>query len=453
MKTIILRQRVSHDVGHASNALADAMGLDVWDMHADENPNRDDSVRLFLDAQLKHQPWRRYIDKGADRARLAKKLDGSHVILMTSIAGNRGRLRETNMEYGAQMLREQFGVNSLSLVLTKTPHDRNDRAFVNATTKEPEYNAEIGRLFARKVAGIADRFFTIGLHSTDAKQHYYDALGEENCFFYDAGELAAKAIAHDFPKEVGKKDIVIITPDSGDKLGRKPLVEGIVRGLTVHNILYPDNALDLSKDFKSRAKRVEEAPNFDALAKRRDSEYDVEILHISDAMRSKINGKSVLLVDDTTDTAGTLIEAAEELLDNGAKSIMAFVPHAVLAHYKRGKEKSLKNGHVVGNALAYVNQREWKKGRPSLSRLYATRTIANIDDRINQVVSNGDRDRFRIINPAPLIVPAIIHAMDQAEGRPLTPIDDMPQLHMDLFDARGLVDTVIPAQQPQHRRA
>jgi ribose-phosphate pyrophosphokinase len=57
-----------------------------------------------------------------------------------------------------------------------------------------------------------------------------------------------------------------------------------------------------------------------------------------------VEGKDVLLVDDIIDTAGTLSKAADMLLEKGAKSVRAFITHAVLSGpaYERIENSSLK---------------------------------------------------------------------------------------------------------------
>ena len=47
-------------------------------------------------------------------------------------------------------------------------------------------------------------------------------------------------------------------------------------------------------------------------------------------MIGEIRGKNVLMVDDLTETAGTLTSAARLLQSKGAKTIMAAVSHALL---------------------------------------------------------------------------------------------------------------------------
>src|ERR1700691_497159 len=62
------------------------------------------------------------------------------------------------------------------------------------------------------------------------------------------------------------------------------------------------------------------------VAKRRKSATDVESI----AVIRDIKGKNVLLVDDLTDTAGTLTSVAALLKKKGAKNIIACVSHAIL---------------------------------------------------------------------------------------------------------------------------
>jgi len=63
------------------------------------------------------------------------------------------------------------------------------------------------------------------------------------------------------------------------------------------------------------------------VAKRRKSATEVESM----AVIGDIKGKNILLVDDLTETAGTLTHAAALLKKKGAKNILACVSHAILS--------------------------------------------------------------------------------------------------------------------------
>ena len=62
------------------------------------------------------------------------------------------------------------------------------------------------------------------------------------------------------------------------------------------------------------------------VAKRRKNATEVESM----AVIGEIRGKNILLVDDLTETAGTLTQAAALLKRKGAKKILACVSHAIL---------------------------------------------------------------------------------------------------------------------------
>jgi ribose-phosphate pyrophosphokinase len=62
------------------------------------------------------------------------------------------------------------------------------------------------------------------------------------------------------------------------------------------------------------------------VAKRRKSATETEAM----AVIGEIRGRNVLLVDDLTETAGTLVNAATLLKKKGAKKILACVSHALL---------------------------------------------------------------------------------------------------------------------------
>lgn len=61
--------------------------------------------------------------------------------------------------------------------------------------------------------------------------------------------------------------------------------------------------------------------------KRRPEANAVEVMNII----GDVNGKNVILIDDMIDTAGTITQGAQALVDSGAKSIIACCTHPVLS--------------------------------------------------------------------------------------------------------------------------
>jgi ribose-phosphate pyrophosphokinase len=61
--------------------------------------------------------------------------------------------------------------------------------------------------------------------------------------------------------------------------------------------------------------------------KRRDAPNQAKAMHVI----GNVEGKTCVLVDDMIDTAGTMVQGAHVLLENGAKEVMACVTHPVLS--------------------------------------------------------------------------------------------------------------------------
>jgi ribose-phosphate pyrophosphokinase len=86
-----------------------------------------------------------------------------------------------------------------------------------------------------------------------------------------------------------------------------------------------------------------------AIIDKRRTEVNVaEVMHII----GDVQGQHCLIVDDLIDTAGTLVKAAEALLEQGAKSVRACATHAVLSGpaVERIRESQLEEV-VVSNSI------------------------------------------------------------------------------------------------------
>ncbi|MDB9972044.1 ribose-phosphate pyrophosphokinase, partial [Alphaproteobacteria bacterium] len=135
-------------------------------------------------------------------------------------------------------------------------------------------------------AGI-DRLLTLDLHAGQI-QGFFD-IPVDNLY-------AAPVITKDIKKNYQNKDIVVISPDVG----------GVVRARGI-------------------AKRID--GDLAIVDKRRDKANVSEVMNII----GDINGRDCIIVDDIVDTAGTLCNAAEALINSGAKSVSAYITHGVLS--------------------------------------------------------------------------------------------------------------------------
>ena len=181
-------------------------------------------------------------------------------------------------------------------------------------------------------AGI-DRLLTIDLHAGQI-QGFFD-IPVDNLY-------AAPIITKDVKDKYKNKNIVIISPDVG----------GVVRARNIANRL---------------------SANLAIVDKRRDKANVSEVVNII----GDVKGKDCLVVDDIVDTAGTLCNAAEALIDAGAKSVSAYISHGVLS----------------GPAIKKIS-------KSKLSELVITNSIAES----KQIV---DSPKIRVLNLAPLIAEAI----------------------------------------------
>ncbi|MDP8919642.1 MAG: ribose-phosphate diphosphokinase, partial [Pseudomonadota bacterium] len=94
--------------------------------------------------------------------------------------------------------------------------------------------------------------------------------------------------------------------DGGNRMVVSPDVGGVVRA-------------------RALAKRID-AP-LAIVDKRRERPGESEVMNII----GDVSGRSCILVDDIVDSGGTLVNAADALLANGAKEVYAYITHGVLS--------------------------------------------------------------------------------------------------------------------------
>ena len=135
------------------------------------------------------------------------------------------------------------------------------------------------------VAAGAHRVLTMDLHAQQI-QGFFDI---------PVDHLYAAPVMYEYLRSKQIKDLVVVSPDAG----------GIKMAHAYSQVL---------------------GSNLAIVAKRRKSATEVESMTVI----GDIGGKSVLLVDDLTETAGTLTEAAKLLKAQGAQSVLACVSHALL---------------------------------------------------------------------------------------------------------------------------
>jgi ribose-phosphate pyrophosphokinase len=133
----------------------------------------------------------------------------------------------------------------------------------------------------------ADRVLTLDLHAGQI-QGFFD-IPVDNLF-------AAPLFARDILERYKGRDLMVVSPDVG----------GVVRARAIAARLHTDLAI---------------------VDKRRPRAGVSEVMNVI----GDVEGRDCILVDDIVDSGGTLCNAADALLKNGAKSASVYVTHGVFS--------------------------------------------------------------------------------------------------------------------------
>jgi ribose-phosphate pyrophosphokinase len=139
------------------------------------------------------------------------------------------------------------------------------------------------------VTAGAHRVLTLDLHASQI-QGFFD-IPLDNLF-------SAPVFARDIKENFQGKDFIIVSPDVG----------GLVRARVVASKLNVELAI---------------------VDKRRQKAGVSEVMNII----GDVAGKDCIMIDDIVDSGGTLVNAADALLKNGAKSVSAYITHGVLSNH------------------------------------------------------------------------------------------------------------------------
>ena len=183
----------------------------------------------------------------------------------------------------------------------------------------------------------ANRVLTVDLHAGQI-QGFFD-IPTDNLY-------AQPAMVKDIQQNIGSDNLMIVSPDVG----------GVVRARALAKRLGSDLAI---------------------VDKRRERAGESEVMNII----GDVEGRSCILIDDIVDSGGTICNAAEALLNNGAKDVYAYATHGVLsggavARIKGSKLKSM----VVTDSIAATKE---MTECPNIRRVSIAPLIGEAMRRIN----------------------------------------------------------------------
>ncbi len=118
---------------------------------------------------------------------------------------------------------------------------------------------------------------------------------------------------------------------------------------------------------------------FALIDKRRYAPNQAEVVHLI----GDLQGRNVLIVDDMIDTGGTLVNAAEKAIDNGAKSVYAIATHALLSGPAVERLKKANFGKIILTDTVNIPE---EKRLPNMVII----SVANILAEAIQRIHRGD---------------------------------------------------------------
>jgi ribose-phosphate pyrophosphokinase len=187
----------------------------------------------------------------------------------------------------------------------------------------------------------ANRVLTVDLHAGQI-QGFFD-IPTDNLY-------AMPVMVRDMRDYLGTENLMVISPDVG----------GVVRARALAKRLGTDLAI---------------------VDKRRERAGESEVMNII----GDVGGRSCILVDDIVDSGGTICNAAEALLKNGAKDVCAYATHGVLsggavARIQGSKLKSM----VITDSIAATEE---MLKCPNIRRISIAPLIGEAMRRINNEAS------------------------------------------------------------------
>ena len=185
----------------------------------------------------------------------------------------------------------------------------------------------------------ANRVLTLDLHAGQI-QGFFD-IPTDNLF-------AAPVLTSNIKDKIKNKTPIIVSPDVG----------GVVRARIIASRIGADLAI---------------------VDKRREKAGESEVMNII----GDVEGRACFIIDDIVDSAGTLCNASNALLDQGATEVYAYVTHGVLS----------------GEAVERVNN-------SSLTKLVLTDTIEESDLVLKS-------NKIEVISISPLLGEAIKRISDE----------------------------------------
>jgi ribose-phosphate pyrophosphokinase len=281
---------------------------------------------------------------GEIHAKLGQNVRGADVfIIQTHGATDSMSVNDVIMEHLIMVdAARRASAKRITAVIPCYGYARQDR---KAEGREPITARLVADMF--KVSG-ADRLMSVDLHS-----------GQIQGFFSGpVDHLTAMPVLVEYLRENLSDDLVVVSPDAG----RVKVAE------RYSNVLHADLAIVHKRRVKGQ-KNVVEAK---------------EVV-------GEVEGRTCVLIDDMIDTGGTLVAAAEQLAERGAREVYAAATHGVLSGAAIDRIKnSVISKVVVTNTLPLPPEKQIDKIEVlSVSQVIADAIDAVFEDKSVSEIFGG----------------------------------------------------------------
>jgi len=310
------------------------------------HPEMAEEVASHLNVQLGEDDLVEF-SNGEVRCRFGESVRGTDVFVMQSHYGVDGRSVNDSIMEQLIMIDAAYRASAkrITAVCPFYGYARQDR---KAEGREPITARLVADLF--KAAG-AKRMISIDLHSGQI-QGFFDG---------PVDHLTAMKVLEDYVRQEATEP-VIVSPDAG----RIKVAERMAQHLD-------DCGADLAFIYKRRPKGT------------------ANVAEAAEVM-GDVEGRLCVLTDDMIDTAGTIVAAAELLMERGAREVWAMATHGVLSGPAVDRLKNSKLERIVlSNTLPLPPEKQLPKVEVlSVAPLIAEALGAVFDDTSVSDIFDGD---------------------------------------------------------------
>ena len=260
------------------------------------NSNKNLSLKIskYLKNRLVRSSIRRFSD-GEIYIEINENIRGNSIFVIQSISSPANdNLMELLLCIDAL---KRSSAKNITAVIPYFGYARQDRKVVPRTSISAKL---VSNLITK--AG-ADRVVTIDLHAGQI-QGFFD-IPVDNLF-------ATPIFARHVRKKIKKKNLICVAPDVGGTERARALGKFLHAGLAI-------------------------------IDKRRPAPGKSEVMNVI----GNVKGKTCIIVDDIIDSGGTIVNAANALLERGAKEVHVYVTHGVLSGKAVQKIKNSKIKRLV----------------------------------------------------------------------------------------------------------